>query len=195
MSNKLLVFGPSIFLVSMAFAVVSAVLNAPAMLLYFILVKLVYAFIVSMVIEGWRKKDKALVETSETVWNLNIKGIPVTDVSKDLINIHFRSERELRSAFTKLVLPKAIITAGLTLLACANLIESIELIEQSKMYSVSYVVAIFMFVKLFKLLHLVFRLSSAKWYVHSTALGTQTFYSAYMEKKDRMEPYLVKVFD
>ncbi|MGL6259325.1 hypothetical protein [Vibrio sp. WXL210] len=89
MSNKKLIFGPSIFLVSIVFTMGAAVLNAPALLIYLLIVKMLYAFVVSMIVEGWRKNDSALVETSETRWNVNINGIPVTEVSNALFNLHF----------------------------------------------------------------------------------------------------------
>ncbi|MGL6316424.1 hypothetical protein [Vibrio sp. WXL103] len=52
MSNKKLIFGPSIFLVSIVFTMGAAVLNAPALLIYLLTVKILYAFVVSMIVEG-----------------------------------------------------------------------------------------------------------------------------------------------
>ncbi len=195
MNNMKLMLGPSVFLLLVIFSVISAAVGAPAMLMYLLLVKLLYAFIVSMVVENWRKKDVALVETSETRWSVNINGIPVNDVSNALFNLHFKNERDLRSAFLKLLFPKVVVTVALMFMAFINIVEAYQPGAISPFIVFHVIVACYVTFKMTKLLGLLVGINASKWYLHNLDFGTHTYYSAYTKQDNSLEPYLVKVFD
>lgn len=178
-----------------AIAIVGAALGAPAMAFYLLGIKVVYAVIVAIIIDKWRKTDVALVETSKTRWNINVNGIPVSETTNSLCNLHFKSERELRTAYLKLLLPKIVMTYGLMVLSIIDVINSLDVLDQSPSHGISFLVSAYMLNKTINVTRLLSRLNSAKWYLHSTSFGTYTYYSAYTDKQDTMEPYLEKVFE
>ncbi|USD66420.1 hypothetical protein [Vibrio sp. SCSIO 43136] len=177
------------------FACAATVVDAPSMLMYLLLINLAYAFVVSMRVEAWRKSDAVLVETSDTRWSVNINGIPVNEVAQALFNLHFKSERELRGAFIKLLLPKLVITLGLLAWSVNGFVISFD----HEWGWIAPVLAggamLFISIKAQSLLRLLMKINAAKWYLHTTDFGTHTYYSAYIEHKESLEPYLVKVFE
>lgn len=195
MSDKKIMFGPIIHLFSIGLACVGAALNAQAMLIYLIVVKLIYAIVVSIAIDGWKKDETTLVETSETRWNINIHGIPITESRSSLFNLHCKSEQELRRKYLLMILPKAMIIFGLTVLSGINVYENHELIMLSPVYFIFVLVAIFMLIKLYQVSKVLMGLFSGEWYLHSKDFGSDTYYSAYSMTPGALEPYLSKVFD
>ncbi|MBE1273647.1 hypothetical protein [Enterovibrio baiacu] len=195
MSESQSVIGPTLFMFTVIFAAFAMYFEAPAMVFYLVFVRLIYAIFVSIVIDGWKNKLPVLVETAKIRWNRNINGIPVSDTTNALVNLHFKSERELKRAFLTLLIPKAIIVVALAVLAMVNVYLNVDDMINSPLHAISIVVACYILVKVCWVFHLLATLKSSRWYLHSAEFGEDTYYSAYLSLPDTLEPYLIKVFE
>ncbi|MCG7588168.1 hypothetical protein [Photobacterium sp. OFAV2-7] len=187
--------GPTIWLLFVLIAFVGAWIGYPAALIYILVIKVVYSVIVSILIQSWKNSESVLVESGKDSWIINIHGIPVTETTNSLKNLHFKSERLMRVAYYKFLIPKFIITVGLLFLSFQSISTIVTVNELSLSSLVGYFTVAFMLYKTIHCISLINKVNSNTWMINEYIFGEHTFYSAYISKyKKYCSPYLVEVF-
>ncbi|WP_432460349.1 hypothetical protein [Agarivorans sp. QJM3NY_25] len=183
---------PTFYILSVIFLIAGLVVGYPGGFLYFILVKLLYAVLVSIVIHGWKAKESVLVESEENKWIVNINGIPIIDNTHALKNLHFNSEKEMSRKYFILLLPKLILSVLLLTVTVITLYQQPLAITFDSVIGV--LMSLYLTYKTLECYRLFSGLSDGKWHINSYSLGDRIYYSAFVKNRGQYTTFLNKVF-
>jgi hypothetical protein len=162
------------------------------MCLYLLLNYGVYAVIVSLILDSWKRDGGVLIESNQEKWIIYVHGIPVRESRSSLRNLLFASEHTMRRRYLALLVPKLLLA-----LACIYSLAT-AILTAPVGYAQSLATGTLLF-----LLYAVLRTSRSirvaylgTWLTTQHDLGSKAFHAAYAPAGEGLcVPFLGCVFD
>jgi hypothetical protein len=174
-------------------AILVAMFEFAYVLSYFLLVHLVYATVVSVLIEGWKTNGKLIVESTKEKWTNYINGIRVEENRHALKNLHFLSKSSMKTHYLMLLVPKLVI-AVMLMLGLALQLASGEYELSLLVLAISIFSVVFFIIRGYLSFRAILLIIREQWVINNYEKDGCIYGSAYLKKGDKYVPLLDEVF-
>jgi hypothetical protein len=164
------------------FGAAAAFLGFAQLFVYLLLNNVVYAVIVSMIVDSWATSGAVLIESNEENWIIYVHGIPVRESRSTLRNLLFESKDTMRRRYLALLVPKLL----LALVCVYSLVKAILASDTGYGRFFAAGALLFLLYSVFQTTESMRTASSDAWLTAQHDVRSKTFHAAYVRYSDEL---------
>jgi len=175
-------------------AVLFALFGIPHIAVYFFLVYIVYAVVISILVNGWQQDGKVLIESKDNKWVTYVAGSAVKETHRSLHNVHFNSLSRMKTVYLILLLLKLILTLIIIVSLPYSFAAGVELVGSYWAALIMGVSLVFLGARMYVSVRAVLAIVNNAWLLGTYERGGVQYNSAYIQNYRECSPFLKEIF-